>query len=339
MRTPNDNRKGSLSRREFTRKSILAVAGIGTAGLAGYGILNRTKLKSVNNMLSMGHCAPSVMKTILSINGLRNDNMVLYAGAMAGGIAGPEMECGALTAPLMFLGFKNNNLNSISAKLDLIKKAQSYLNEFTVFNGTPICSKIRSEGMDACRRTVYNFNKPFKKAISNPAEIEEEAAGSYSFLLNAFDEHKFHCADAVYYKLENDFNITDELISSSWLFIGGIALLNRTCGALAAGVLALSSKAAKMENSYSRVARMNRLLRDGNNTAMNEDINNFNRSISLGEELGRWFRGEFGSNSCSDIWHYDFSRIKDTQNFISGQCIKQCDSIAKKVAEKVNNMI
>ena len=116
-------------------------------------------------------------------------------------------------------------------------------------------------------------------------------------------------------------------------------MLNRTCGALTAGVLALSSLTAKIENSYSRVARMNRLLKEGSNVAMDENINNFNRSINLGDELGRWFSGEFGHTSCFDIWGYDFSRPNDSENFVSHQCLKQCEYITKKVAEKVNNMI
>jgi hypothetical protein len=331
--------KGSLSRREFARKSFLAVAGLGTAGLIGYGIFNKKKIRTVNHMLSMGHCAPSVMQTLLEINGIRNHNMVLYSGAMAGGIAGSDMECGALTAPLMFLGFQKNDLHEISAKLDLIRKAQSYVNEFTAFNGESTCSRIRGKGMTACRKAVYNFNKPFLKAILNPGEISDEAEESYSLLLNTFDEYKFHCANNVFNNLNCDFHITDELRDSSWLFIGGIAMLNLTCGALTAGVMALSSVTSKMEKSYSRVAKMNRMLRNGSNEAMNEEINNFNRSINLGEELGRWFRSEFGHTSCYDIWGYDFSKIKDAESYISGQCMKQCDYITKKLAQKVNMLV
>jgi hypothetical protein len=84
---------------------------------------------------------------------------------------------------------------------------------------------------------------------------------------------------------------------------------------------------------------MNRLLSHENNKAMNEDINNFNRSINYSEELGVWFRNEFGSTACYEIWGYNFSKIKDAESYISGQCMKQCAYIAKKVAQQVNMMI
>ena len=116
-------------------------------------------------------------------------------------------------------------------------------------------------------------------------------------------------------------------------------MLNRTCGALTAGVIALSSVTAKTENSFSRVAKMNKLLRDEDNRAMDEEMNNFNRSINLSDELGLWFRNEFGFTSCYDIWRYDFSRMMDVESFIAGQCMKQCSGIGEKVARKVNSMV
>lgn len=331
--------KRSLTRREFTKKSVLAIAAAGTAGLIGYGFFNTKKLRAINNVRRMGHCAPSIMQTLLDINDIQNTNMVLYAGAMAGGIAGSDMECGALTAPLMFIGFRNNNLTAISEKLDVISKAQSYVNEFTAFNGSSICGKIRQGGMPACMKTIRNFNKPFSKAVKSPAPLSDEVKESYSLLLKTFDDNKFHCAHNVLNNLNNNFIITKELRDSSWVFIGGIALLNRTCGALAAGVMALSSATAKIEDSYLRVARMNRLLRHENNEAMSEEINNFNRAINCSEELGSWFRNEFGSTTCYDIWRLNFSDKKDVESYISGNCTHRCAYIAKKVSQKVNMMI
>jgi Putative redox-active protein (C_GCAxxG_C_C) len=339
--TSNDNKTGkrSLSRRDFAKKSILAIAAAGTAGLIGYGAFNTKKIRTINNVHRMGHCAPSIMQTLLEINGVQNTNMVLYTGAMAGGIAGANTECGALTAPLMFIGYQNNNLTRISEKLDIISKAQSYVNEFSAFNGSSICNKIRQGGMQACRKAMYNFYKPFSKALSNPARLSEEAKESYSLLLKTFDDNKFHCAHNVLNNLNSNFFITKEILDSSWVFIGGIALLTRTCGALTAGVMALSSVSAKIEDSYSRVARMNRLLRHENNKAMNEDINNFNRSINYSAELGVWFRNVFGSTTCYDIWGYNFSKTKGAESYISGRCMKQCEYIAKMVAQQVNMMI
>jgi len=279
------------------------------------------------------------MQTLLDINNIRNSNLVLYAGAMAGGIAGSNMECGALTAPLMFIGFRDSNLTAISEKLDVISKAQSYINEFTAFNGSSICGTIRQGGMPACMKTIRNFNMPFSKAAKSPVPMSDEVKESYTLLLKTFDENKFHCAHNVLKNLNGNFTVTQDIIDASWVFIGGISLLNRTCDALTAGVLALSSATARIENSYSRVARMNRLLRHQNNEAMNEETNNFNLAINYSEELGSWFRNEFGSTSCYDIWKLNFSNRNDVETYISGKCNLQCTFIANKVAKKVNLMV
>ncbi|HUX96612.1 MAG TPA: C-GCAxxG-C-C family protein [Bacteroidales bacterium] len=331
--------KGKLSRRDFTKKSIIAIAAVSSAGIVGYTACNTKKIKTINNVLRMGHCAPSIMQTLLDINNIQNKNMVLNSGAMAGGIAGANTECGALTAPIMFLGFRNKESAEIPDKLELISKAQTYLNEFNAYNGSSVCSRIRHQGMHACRKAMYNFHDIYVRAISAPSRLSEESKKSYSLLLKTFDENKFHCAHNVLNNIKDKIPVTKEMLDSTWLFIGGIAMLNRTCGALTAGVIALSSVSAKIEGSYSRVAKMNRLLRQRNNNALNEEINNFNRAINYSEELGAWFRNEFGTTSCRDLWTYDFSKKKDTENYISGQCMRQCRYIAEKVGNQVTLMI
>ena len=73
--------------------------------------------------------------------------------------------------------------------------------------------------------------------------------------------------------------------------------------------------------------------------ALNYDINNFNRSIKYSEELGNWFRNEFGSTTCYDICGYNFSRKKDAEKYLNGGSINHCVKIAERVAQKVNIMI
>jgi len=325
-----------LSRREFTKITLLAVAAMGTAGISGFGILNAKRLRTLNNYLRMGHCAPTVMKTLLDINGIRDTSLVTYSGGLAGGIAGPGMECGVLTAPLMYMGFRNENLSGLPEQLKIISIAQSYINEFNRLNGSSVCINIRKGGMESCKEAVCSFYKPFIEAGSNPLIFPDETLESYSLLLEAFYKRKFHCSHNVFNNLKDKTHITKELLDASWLFTGGISLLNRTCDALTAGVMAISSATAKIEKSYFRVARMNRLFREENNEAMNNEINNFNKAINYSQELGLWFRKEFGSTTCYDICGLNFSRIKDAEQYISGNCMDRCERIAQKVAEKVN---
>ena len=285
----------------------------------------------------MGHCAPTVMQTLLGINGIENTDLVKYAAGLAGGLAGSEMECGVLTAPLMFIGYNNSNLTGINEKLDVISQSQSYIKEFNESNGTTICKNIQQS--ESCRHVIVNFYKPYSKAIKNPVILSDEAKEAYTLLLETFDEKKFHCAHGVLDNLNENVNVTQELYDSSWPFIGGIALLNRTCGALAAGAMALSSATAGIENSYLRVARLNRLLKDNDNTAMDEEINNFNQAINLCDELGHWFRNRYGYTTCHDLCNLSFSDIDDVRSYLSGPCMGYCSNIAKEVAGKVSTMI
>jgi hypothetical protein len=331
--------KASLTRREFARKGILAMAALGSASLMGYGISKSKKLRSLNNALRMGHCAPCVMQTLLEMHDVEHTPMVLYAGALAGGIAGSETECGCLTAPLMFMGYQQKELNSTADKLELIRKSQGYVKEFSAYYDSEICSRIRRDGLVSCIKTMCTFHKPLDRAISGPECMPAEAKESYSRLMAAFTAQEFHCAHTVLDKLQDKLAITRALLDSSWIFIGGLAFLNWTCGALAAGAMALGALTAKLEDSYPRVAKMNWLLMNGDARAMNEEINNFNRSILLSEELGSWFRNEFGFLACHDIWGYDFSKLNDSERYLSGYCMNHCKLMAHKVAQKVRTLV
>ena len=287
----------------------------------------------------MGHCAPSVMQTLLQLNNITDDELILFSGAMAGGIAGASTECGCMTSPLMFGSYRNNHY-STEDKLKLIGQSQIYVKEFIAFNGSGMCNAIRSKGLSSCINAVCNFHYPYSRAGSGISLLSNESKESYSRLITEFQENEFHCTQKVLEILGDDIPVTEEKLKASWIFLGGIAMLNKTCGALTGGVLALSTAFSKIEDSYSRVARMNWLLmHERTNEALAEETNNFNRSILLSEELGVWFRNEFGSTSCSDIWGYNFSKARDAESFINGRCINQCKLITQKVAGKVRTMI
>ncbi len=327
-----------MNRRDFSRKGLIAAAAIGTAGIGGY-LLASKRVRTLNNYYRMGHCAPTVMQTLVDVGRTDYPGLVLYTGAMSGGIAGPGMECGVLTAPLIYMGYENKTPSGLSGKLDLIRKGQTYITRFDEFNGTCICGNIRQGGAPACRKAVGNFYRLYSGSVEKPDKLSDEARESYSLLLSEFDSANFHCAHNVFKNLKGQFIAGDEMYDASWLLVGGLAMRNRTCGALAAGVMALSSVTARVEKSYFRVAKMNRLFKENNNDAMDEEINNFNRSIHFSEMLGAWFRKEFRSTTCYNICGANFSLISDAENYLSGNFIGRCSDIAKGVAEKVNSMV
>jgi C_GCAxxG_C_C family probable redox protein len=331
--------KKTISRREFVGKSIIAVVAVGAAGFAGFALLNNKKTRVFLNYRRMGHCAPSVMQSLLDINNIENNELVRISGAMAGGIGGPKMECGALTVPLMFLGFQKGVPSNAKDKLLIIREAHTYYNEFFHNNGSTICTNIRDRRESGCWKAVSGFYSSFMNSRENPSTLPAETEESYSNILKAFNDKGYHCSHSVLNKLNSHIGISRELYAVSWPFIGGIALLNRTCGALAAGVMALSSAEAKIETSYIRVARMNKMLKEDDNRALNNEINAFNRAINSGTELGTWFRKEFGSTTCLDICGYNFSQKKDVADYLSNNRMSRCSLITDKVADKVISMI
>jgi C_GCAxxG_C_C family probable redox protein len=332
-------KKSVITRRAFVFKSAIAVAALGTAGISGYSVLNDEKTILFLNYHRMGHCAPSVMETLLQINHIKNPGLVKTAGAMAGGIAGPRMECGALTAPVMYLGYQKKMPESDNDKLLMIRQTQSYFNAFLHDNGTTICTNIRDKKENGCWKAISGFYSAFEDSINNPLSLSSETEESYLLLLNAFKDQRFHCSHNVLNELKTQTGQQKELYAASWPFIGGIAMLNRTCGALAAGVMALSYSVANIETSFFRVASMNKMLRENDEDALSNDVNQFNNAINKARKLGTWFSREYGSSTCLDICGYNFSQRKDANNYLSGNCMQRCSLITEKVAAKVKSMI
>jgi hypothetical protein len=63
----------------------------------------RLRRRSLANLSCMGHCAPTVMQTLLEASRVRAPWLVKASG-LPGGIGNIGEECGGVTAPLMLLG-------------------------------------------------------------------------------------------------------------------------------------------------------------------------------------------------------------------------------------------
>jgi len=328
-----------MSRRSFVAKTALVVALAGTSVGVGYCARNVRKIRALNNALRIGHCAPSVMQTLLDCNEIENHEMVVAVGALAGGIAGASTECGCLMSPLLFSSYINKDV-SPEARLKLIGQSQRYAQEFKRCFGGPTCENIRQGGVFSCVRAMTGFSSPFEAAGRSCGSLPAEKAESYILLMKAFGDRRFHCSQSVLLGMEDRFCHTEEQLRALWICIGGIAMQNLTCGALTAGAMAIGAATAKLEMSYARVARMNwLLLHDRVNEAMQEHVNHFNRAILMSDELGQWFRSEFGSTSCRGIWGLDFSKSKDAEIFITGNCMDRCQQIVQKVVGKVGSIV
>jgi hypothetical protein len=114
--------------------------------------------------------------------------------------------------------------------------------------------------------------------------------------------------------------------------------MGKTCSAFTAGVMAIGLRAGEIENSVPRVIRLLALMTFGGN-AFDERINKFNRSMNNGYRMSKWFVKEFGSTQCQAITQCDFSDTTGVSNYIGGEQITMCRTIAGKVAEKVQTIL
>ena len=65
-----------------------------------YDLSTKTKsvyrIRGLDNLLRMGHCAPAVMQTVLDINNTQRGDLVRLMAGMPGGIGNTGFECGGL---------------------------------------------------------------------------------------------------------------------------------------------------------------------------------------------------------------------------------------------------
>jgi hypothetical protein len=320
----------SLNYSKITRRKLLKWTGLSilTSGIISGGVfsyLNRRAISAVNNMLKMGHCAPSVMKTLLNADGSNDEDIVKLSGSLAGGIGNTGAECGAITASVIFLGLKNSNLNKI------ISTGKIFMKDFHNYNKFIDCNK-NPNGTQSCIKAVSSSpDKIIKLNELNLIRISEPDRE----LLDAFNSNDFHCSNEVFHHL----GITSsKILNACQGFIGGTLLSGMTCSALTAGVMAMGLQKGEIENSYLKVFRMLRMMGEGDKW-LSDGINNFHRSIKLGTKLNTWFMNTYKTCKCKGISGCPFNNKNEVKNYIKRGGIQQCKRIAENVAREVRNYL
>ena len=70
---------------------------------------------TLGNLLRMGHCAPTVMRSVGELSSPDEDWLVLLSAGMPGGIGNTGHECGAVTSSLVLLGLRSGSATSTAA--------------------------------------------------------------------------------------------------------------------------------------------------------------------------------------------------------------------------------
>lgn len=331
--------KTDLYRRRLLKNLGITIAGAGIAG-ASIKLGSQTGAgRSVNNLLRMGHCAPSVLETLLEKARIKDDLLVKAAGGLAGGIGNMGAECGGLTAAAMFYGLHYSQEDEGREVPKSIIYVQDYTRRFTAYNSACNCADIRARGgMGPCVQAIISAPRLAENVPSEPPPPEAESSQACALALKHFNGCGFHCAHSVLSRLNGLVQVNTSMLQATWPFIGGTAFQGMTCGAFTAGVMALGAAVGGIENSYLRVLNMmQKMMR--NQDASDNSINEFNRSINAGSQLGKWFKNEFGHLDCHSLCGCCFSDNRQVQAFIADGQIKKCRQIADGVVQKTSCII
>ena len=298
--------------------------------------------RSFANLLRMGHCAPTVMQTLLDISSTEKEWLVKLSAGMPGGIGNTGFECGAFTSPLVLYGLQDGLREDDHGLPVIFDKGHAHCQYFLACHKTLNCREIRGKDRFPyhCIAPVTRSPELFQAVQEDNHRdgIPESARANYSRMYSHLMENDFHCAQAVFTQLGYTPTENQELFDAVSGFIGGTAFMGKTCSAFTAGVMAVGLRAGEIENSIPRVIWLLTLMTFGGN-AFDERINKFNRSMNNGYRMSKWFKGEFGSTQCQAITGCDFSDTTGVSDYIAGDKVTKCRMIAGKVAEKVQTML
>jgi C_GCAxxG_C_C family probable redox protein len=295
------------------------------------------RARGLDNMLRMGHCAPTVMQTVLDINHTQREDLVRLMAGMPGGIGNTGFECGGITSPLVILGLRHGLRGMTDGLPQIFGLGHEYYQRFSDENAASFCKAIQNPRFPVrCIHAVRHSAELLAETMEGDhrSGIPAEGRKAYSCLYGYLAGHHFHCAHAVFQHLGNTIPVNQELLDATSAFMGGTLFKGLTCSAYTAGVMAIGLKIGEIENSYPRVMRMLALMVSGGN-AFPDGVNKFNRALNTGHRLSKWFRAEFKSTQCQAITQCDFSCMAGVGEYIASDGVTNCRRIARMVAEQV----
>ncbi len=304
---------------------------------------SRYRIRSLRNLMGMGHCAPTVMKTLLDMSSRHEVWPVRLAAGFPGGIGNSGGECGGVTSPLIFLGLRLGAAKAPDGLPLVIEKGREHVRRFEKQNGTLLCREIRGEKerllpcIQAIRRSPELY--PMVLASDSGEALAGDARRAIRLAQSAFDARGFHCAHSVFRDLGPVLQATGDLLNATRGFAGGTAFLGLTCGALSAGVMAAGLKLAEIEWNHPRVLRMVGLMATHNQHAFDDRINKFNIIMNLGNRLALGFEKEFGGILCRGIAGCDFASPVAVERYLGSDGPAKCERVAAWTAARVRKFL
>jgi C_GCAxxG_C_C family probable redox protein len=290
----------------------------------------------------MGHCAPTVMKTVLDAYRADAPWLVKLAAGLPGGIGNCRNECGGITAPLVLLGLRYAREPDVAGVPEVVCRGNALLRAFAARHGTTSCRDILGDARLPLRCVGVVRLAPGRyvevRSRDCAGALSGECREAYAILHAHLVDRGFHCAHAVLRRASGAEPVEPALLDATAAFAAGTAYAGLTCSALTAGVMLLGLSLGEIEDSPRRVLRMIGIMAAGGD-AFADDLNAFNRVMNLGHGLARWFKGQHGSTRCRDITRCDLSTPAGACAFAESGCVARCEAIAGEVASRVRSMV
>lgn len=300
------------------------------------------RTRSMLHLSRMGHCAPTVARTLLDVTGADAAWLVRAAAGLPGGVGNTGQECGGVTAALLLLGLRHGAATSARGLPVIVEQGHAYCEQFAACHGSLLCRDILGT-----RRLPLPCVKVVRRAPERVAGVAAEdaataipspAAAAYRRLLAHLAGSGFHCAHAVLRRLDGVVPATPDLLAATYGLMGGTVLRGLTCSALVAGVVALGLREGEIEDRRGKVLRMLLTMALGGD-ALRDDLNRFNRTMNRGKALADWFAGQFGTTQCAALTGCVFASASDVERFIEGGQVHRCEEVAAAVAARTAAML
>ncbi len=341
--------KKTLTRKEFLKKAGIGLGGIALAftlpscitgnNIKKFNTSSFFDLKSLIDFLSKGHCAPAVMYSLLDYLHKQDDNIVKITSGFPGGM-GLSLECGGITSPIMLLGLQYGYEYRKGEIPEVINLGINHLNIFKDVHNSIKCSDIINK-KNGCKNVIATAPKICFYCMKNNNklnQIDDQSKNAYTDFLDHIKSNSFHCTHSILMNLKDKIEINQDLLKASWGFLGGTVLQGHTCGALTAGVFAISAKFGDVEKSFARVMKLMKMRGKGEN-ADGEDINKFHKAMNISKEFGKWFESNYKCTQCGDLIQAALSSKQDVANYISKNKIEYCKKISDDVTEKLRKIL
>jgi hypothetical protein len=98
---------------------------------------------AIGNLIRMGHCAPTVMKTLLDISSADKEWLVRLSAGMPGGIGNTGHECGGVTSSLVMLGTQFSLRKGNGGLPEILDRGHALCQNFASCHHTLKCKEIR----------------------------------------------------------------------------------------------------------------------------------------------------------------------------------------------------